>query len=151
MRRRIMSLGQTRCNGFATTTSYLNRSSKCHVCSSSFYLSIFLVDQNHTHRWKRLSSEIFLDKMPWISIFLCRIEEKRFKGFMFKGSGLTGRSGTPKVLFMKYSNRQAYFWRWWRITGGKECAGRSEAGWIYLHKEIIKNRGHLEPAVFLFI
>jgi hypothetical protein len=29
---------------------------------------------------------------------------------------------------MKHSTQQAYFWRWWWITGGKECADRFEAG-----------------------
>jgi hypothetical protein len=38
MYRRITSLEQTRCNGFATTTSYLNRFSKCYMGSSSFCL-----------------------------------------------------------------------------------------------------------------
>ncbi len=32
------------------------------------------------------------------------------------------------VRLMKHSTRQAYFWRWWWITGGKECAGRFESG-----------------------
>jgi hypothetical protein len=31
-------------------------------------------------------------------------------------------------LHMKQSTRQAYYWRWWWITGGKVCAGRFESG-----------------------
>ena len=52
------------------------------------------------------------------------------------------------VLEMKHSKRQTYFWRWWRITGRKECAGRfQQAEYFYIRKQS-KTAGTSKPAVF---
>jgi len=44
--------------------------------------------------------------------------------------------------------QKSYFWRWWRITGGKECADRFWAGWTNFYKETFKTVGTSKPTVF---
>jgi len=66
----VTSLGQTRCNGFATTTSkLLIRNLKFYVCMHPF-LFLYLIESNHTLYRKCLSIVLYIrdNKTPSFEI-----------------------------------------------------------------------------------